>query len=78
MKRRRALQPHEARYLVDAARGFTASQSASIRKRSVNTVISGLRTARYALGAATTTQAVALALFHSEITLADIFLKDAK
>jgi len=49
-----------------------------MRKRSVNTVISGLRTARYALGAATTTQAVALALFHSEITLADIFLKDAK
>lgn len=71
--RARPLRDHEREYILDAARGLTAAQSAKRRGKSVNSVTSGLATARFAIGADTTLHAVTLALAYGEIIIEDIY-----
>jgi DNA-binding CsgD family transcriptional regulator len=73
--RARPLSDAEVIYLLDAARGLSAAQSARLRQRSVNTVTSALQGARFALGADTTLHAVTLALAYGEISVEDIYPK---
>lgn len=68
----RALTPTERLYLLDAARGYTAEQTARRQFRSINTVKTLLRNARAALGARTIAHAVALALTYGDITPVDL------
>jgi DNA-binding CsgD family transcriptional regulator len=68
----RALHPAERRYLLDAARGLTAAESARKRQVTVNTVNTGLKRAKAALGARNITHAVALCLALGEFTAYDV------
>ena len=73
MSRKRALHPYERKYLMDAANGYTAHQSAKRNGVSVHTVQSSIKTAKSALGAFNVTHAVTLALTYGEFTLKDIY-----
>ena len=68
----RALHPAERRYLLDAARGLTAAESARKQQVTVNTVNTGLKRAKAALGARNITHAVALCLALGEFTAYDV------
>lgn len=68
----RTLTRTERRYLLDMARGLTAAQSARSHGVTVNTLNTMLKRARAALGAASTTQAVALAFAYGEFTADDV------
>lgn len=70
--RTRTLHPAERKYLLDAARGLTAVQSAHLHQVSLNTVNSGLKRGKAALGAANITHAVALCLALGEFTGDDV------
>lgn len=70
--RRRSLHPAERKYLLDAARGYTAAQTARRHAVSVHTVNTTLSHARGALGALNTTHAVALALAVGEFATDDL------
>lgn len=70
--RQRTLHPAERKYLLDAARGWTAAQSARMHGVSLNTVNSGLKRGKAALGAANITHAVALCLALGEFTGDDV------
>ncbi len=72
MIRRRALHPAECKYVLDAARGLTAAETARKHGVSVNTVNSSLANAKEALFAHTIAHAVALALAFGEFTANDI------
>lgn len=68
----RALHPAERKYLLDAARGLTAAESAAKQVVTVNTVNTGLKRAKAALGARNITHAVALCLALGEFTGYDV------
>lgn len=68
----RSLHPAERRYLLDAARGLTAAQSARTHCVSINAVLSGLKRGKAALGAVNVTHAVALCLALGEFTGDDV------
>lgn len=70
--RPRILHPAERRYLLDAARGLTAHQSARLRGVSVNTVLGGLKRGKTTLNATNITHAVALSLAYGEFTSDDV------
>lgn len=62
----RALYPVERMYLLEAARGLTAQQTAKKHDRSVNTVNTSLKSAKAALNADNIAHAVALAIVYGE------------
>lgn len=68
----RSLYPAERKYLLDAARGLTAAQSARKNQVSVNTVNTSLKRGKAALGATNITHAVALCLALGEFTGTDV------
>jgi len=68
----RPLRPAERRYLMDAARGLTAQDSAIRRGVTRNTVNTALKHAKAELGARNITHAVVLCLRHGEFTMADL------
>ncbi|ALO79379.1 hypothetical protein [Streptomyces phage phiSAJS1] len=68
----RALYPAERKYLLDAARGYTAAQTAKRHLVSKNTVDTSLKRAKAALGARNITHAVSLALDTGEFTTKDL------
>jgi DNA-binding CsgD family transcriptional regulator len=68
----RVLAPRERVYLMDAARGFTAKQTAHRNGVTVNTVNTSLKRAKQALGASNITHAVVCALFVNEFGLKDL------
>lgn len=68
----RALYPAERKYLLDAARGYTAQQTARRHLVSKNTVDTSLKRAKAALGARNITHAVSLALAAGEFTTEDL------
>jgi DNA-binding CsgD family transcriptional regulator len=68
----RALHPAERKYLLDAARGLTAAQSAQKNCVSFHTVNTVLKKAKAALGAHNITHAVALCLSLGEFTTYDV------
>lgn len=70
--RARILHAAERRYLLDAARGLTARQSARLHGVSVNTVLGGLKRGKTALNATNITQAAVLALAYGEFTSDDV------
>ncbi|QBZ73526.1 helix-turn-helix DNA binding domain protein [Streptomyces phage Mischief19] len=70
--RQRSLYPAERRYMLDAARGLTAQQSARQHSVSVNTVNTTLKRAKLALGASNIAHAVALSFLYGEITKGDV------
>lgn len=70
--RLRSLTPGERKYLLDAALGLTAQQSAHRWGVTVNTTNTMRVTARRALGAASIAHAVALAFLYGEITTDEI------
>lgn len=70
--RMRALHPAERKYLLDAARGLTAVQSAHLHQVSVNSVNSSLKHGKAALGARNITHAVALCLVLGEFSGDDV------
>lgn len=70
--RTRALTPTERMYILDAARGYTAEQTAQRQFRSINTVKTMLKNARAALGARTIAHAIALAMAYGDISPADL------
>lgn len=69
--KRRALHPKERLYLLAAARGLTAAQTAAWYHVSVNTVNTTLARAKAALDAANITQAVVFALAYGDFTIPD-------
>lgn len=69
--RRRALHPKERLYVLAAARGLTAAQTAAHYCVSVNTVNTTLARAKAALDADSITQAAVLALAYGDFTVAD-------
>lgn len=68
----RALYPAERKYLLDAARGYTAQQTAKRHLVSTNTVNTALKRAKTALGARNITHAASLALAAGEFTTNDL------
>ena len=68
----RALHPAERKYLLDAARGLTAAETARKHQVSVNTVNTSLKRSKAALNARNITHAVALCLAHGEFTAYDV------
>lgn len=70
--RQSALHPAERKYLLDAARGYTAQQTAKRWLISVHTVNTALKHAKARLGASNITHAVCLALAAGEFTEADL------
>lgn len=68
----RCLYPAERKYLLDAARGYTAQQTAKRHLVSVNTVNTALKRAKTALGARNITHAASLALATGEFTTNDL------
>lgn len=70
--RTRALYPSERKYMLDAARGLTAAESARRHQVSTNTVNSGLKRGKAALGADNIAHAVALCLVLGEFTGDDV------
>lgn len=70
--RTRALYPAERKYLLDAARGYTAQQTARRHLVSKNTVDTSLKRSKAALGARNITHAVSLALAAGEFTTEDV------
>lgn len=68
----RTLYPAERKYLLDAARGYTAQQTAKRHLVSKNTVDTSLKRAKAALGARNITHAVSLALDTGEFTTEDL------
>lgn len=68
----RTLYPAERKYLLDAARGYTAQQTARRHLVSKNTVDTSLKRAKAALGARNITHAVSLALDTGEFTTKDL------
>ena len=69
--RRRTLHKAERKYVLAAARGLTAKETAAHYMVSVNTVNTTLARAKAALDAANITQAVVFALAYGEFTIAD-------
>lgn len=72
MTRRRALHPAERRYLLDAARGLTAQETAKHYGVAVSTVRTALAIGKIALGARTIAHATALCLALGEFTADDV------
>lgn len=72
MKRERALYPKERQYLLDAANGLTAAETAAKHFVAYNTVTSTLKRARAALGARSIAHAVAIALALGDIVPTEI------
>lgn len=70
--RTRMLTPKERLYLLDAARGLTAQQSAHRQGVSINTAVTMLTRAKAALGAVNITHAAALAVANGEINATDL------
>lgn len=68
----RTLHPAERQYLLDAARGYTATQSAKRHGVSYNTVTTSLANAKAALGAFNIAHAVALAMAFGEFGHHDV------
>ena len=66
------LQPSQRRYLLDAACGLTAQQSAIRHGVSVNTVNSSLKRAKGVLDARNITHAVVLCLSAAEFSFEDV------
>jgi DNA-binding CsgD family transcriptional regulator len=69
--RRRSLHPSERKYLLAAARGLTAQQTARHYSVSVNTVNTTLARAKAALDASNIVQAVVFALAYGDFTIPD-------
>lgn len=76
--RKRALHPAERKYLLDAARGLTAAQSAHLHQVSVNSVNDSLKRGKAALGARNITHAVALCMALGEFSGSDVREADGK
>ena len=70
--RTRLITPRERIYLIDAANGLTTRQIAEKHTVSANTVATLLKSAKRALKADNITHAVALAIFHGEITIRNL------
>lgn len=70
--RRRLMTATEKRYVLDAAQGLTARQSAKKRGVSQNTVANMLRRAKFVMGAVNITHAAALAVANGEITAEEL------
>lgn len=68
----RSLYPTERKYLLDAARGLTAAETARKHTVTVNTVNTSLKRSKAALGARNITHAVALCLALGEFTGDDV------
>lgn len=67
-----SLTPHGRKYLMDAARGYTAAETAARHQVSTHTVNSVLKLARKILGARTIAHAVALAMAVGEFNGFDL------
>ena len=76
-ERKRALHKAERRYMLDAARGLTAKESARLHGVSVNTVNTTLKRAKLALGASNITHAVALMFLYGEYSPRDLIITAA-
>lgn len=76
--RPRLLLAAERRYLLDAAQGLTADESANRHHVSINTVRTQLGTGKAALGARTIAHATALCLVLGEFTSADVRAEDIR
>lgn len=70
--RTRTLHPAERRYLLSAAQGLTAAETAREHGVSLHTVNSSLKQAKTALGARTIAHAVALCIALGEFTGSDV------
>ncbi len=70
--RARLLHPAERKYLLDAARGMTAQQSARKYGVSLSTVNQGLKRGKASLNATTIAHATALCVALGEFTAADV------
>lgn len=70
--RLRELTRIERAHMLDAARGYTAAESAARRQVSTHTVNSSLKSAKRALGARNITHAVALCLAYGEFGTTDV------
>lgn len=71
-RRTRALHPAERKYLLSAARGMTAAETAREHGVALNTVNSSLKRAKAALGARTLAHATALCVVYGEFSKADM------
>lgn len=71
-KRGTSLHPAERKYLLDAARGYTAQQTARRHLVSVNTVNTAFKRAKAKLDAGNITHAVSRALASGEFTSDDL------
>lgn len=71
-RRPRTLHPAERKYLLDAARGYTAQQTAKRHLVATSTVNTALKRAKAALNARNITHAVSLALAAGEFSHADV------
>lgn len=69
---KRALHPAEQKYVLSAAQGLTAAETARKYDVSVHTVNTALASAKATLGARTIAHAVALALVHGDIAHGDV------
>jgi DNA-binding CsgD family transcriptional regulator len=72
----RALHPAERKYLLDAARGYTAQQTAKRYGVSTNTVNTALKHGKTALGARNIAHAVSLCLVLGEWAPSDVLGDD--
>lgn len=68
----RPLRPKERLYILGAARGYSAKQTAARHYVTVNTVNSTIVNARAALGARNIAHAVAIALSTGQITFTEL------
>lgn len=68
----RPLSPAQRRYVLAAAQGLTAQQTASLFHVSLHAVNGGLRDAKAVLGAVTIAHAVALAMANGEFGARDV------
>lgn len=66
------LYPSQRKYMLDAARGLTAQQSAKLHGVSAHTVQSSLKAARTRLGAQNIAHAVALCIIQDEFTYSEV------
>lgn len=70
--RPRMLTPLERQYILDAARGMTAQESADRRGVNVTTVRAMLARAKKAQGALNITHSAVLAFLHGDITADEV------